>query len=122
LKLVIDRKHPDYLKLWRERSQKYTMFSGAKCRAKRKGIEFSIKLEDLEFPEVCPILGIPLKKNLGSGFHADSASLDRIDPKKGYTKDNIRIISNRANLLKSDATVEELEKILLDATCNRYRG
>lgn len=68
-----------------------------------------------EIPEVCPVLGIPLKINVGSGLHPDSVSVDRIDPTKGYIKGNVRLISARANHLKSNATTEELEKILADA-------
>lgn len=34
------------------------------------------------------------------------------DNNRGYVPGNIRVISNRANLLKSDATVEELRKVI----------
>ncbi len=91
------------------------MYTGAKCRAKKKNIEFSISKEDIIIPDVCPILGISIKRNEQSGFHSDSPSLDRINPDKGYTKDNIRVISNRANLLKSNATIKELELVYKDA-------
>ena len=40
-----------------------------------------------------------------------SPSFDRIDPKKGYTKNNIVIVSTRANRIKSDATVDEIRKV-----------
>jgi len=113
LNVVIDRK--DYLRDWRARSQQYLMYTGAKCRAKRDSLEFNINKEDIIIPDVCPVLDIPIKRNEGSGWHNDSPSLDRIDNTKGYTKDNIRVISNRANRLKCDATLEELEKILIDA-------
>lgn len=42
----------------------------------------------------------------------NSPSIDRIDNLKGYTKENIKIISHRANAIKRDASVEEVEKIL----------
>lgn len=96
------------------------MLAGAKCRAKRDGLTFDIVKNDIVIPTHCPILGIPIKRNIGSGFHNDSPSLDRIHNANGYTKDNIRVISNRANLLKCDATLEELEFILKDARLHRY--
>ena len=40
-----------------------------------------------------------------------SPSFNRIDPIKGYTKNNIVIVSNRANRIKSDATVDEIRKV-----------
>ena len=42
-------------------------------------------------------------------------SFDRIHPDKGYTQDNVRIISNRANRLKCDGNVRELALIAADA-------
>ena len=90
--------------------------STIKCRAKKRGIPFDLTLEDIVFPDVCPVLGIPLSRNYdgGSGYHVNSPSLDRIDPRLGYLKGNVRIISFRANLLKSDAEVWELERVLED--------
>lgn len=41
-----------------------------------------------------------------------SPSLDRFDPKKGYVRGNINVISDRANTLKNNASVEELEKVV----------
>lgn len=121
MKVVIDiDKRNKYLAEWRSRSQQYMMYAGAKCRAKRDGLEFTISKEDIVIPTHCPILGIPIKKNIGSGFHPDSPSLDRIFNTKGYIKDNIRVISNRANLLKCDATLEELELLVKDARLHRY--
>lgn len=96
----------------------------SKHEAKKKGIPFNIALEDLgDVPEICPVLGIPLVWNLGAGrkgYHPNSPSLDRIEPDQGYVRGNVRIISARANLLKNNATVEELEAVLNDL--KRLRG
>lgn len=38
-------------------------------------------------------------------------TLDRIIPNKGYVKGNIQIISQRANVIKNDASAEEIMKV-----------
>lgn len=87
------------------------MYARAKARAKEYGREFSIIEEDIVLPKVCPILGITLKQNSGrSGAYRDSYSLDRIDNTKGYTKDNIWVISQEANRMKGGARKEDLIK------------
>lgn len=63
-------------------------------------------------PEVCPVLGIKLKYDNKRGYRPDSPSIDRIIPELGYVKGNVAIISFRANMIKSDAGVEELQKVL----------
>ena len=83
----------------------------ARRRAQERGIEFSIDVEDVYIPRYCPVLGIPLVP--GKGRHTDSSpSLDRIDPSKGYVPGNVQIISNRANRIKNDASIAELQQII----------
>lgn len=49
----------------------------------------------------------------GTGYRPEcKAELDRLVPSKGYVKGNVRWISRRANRIKSDATIDELKKIL----------
>jgi hypothetical protein len=79
-------------------------------RAKQKKLPFNLALDDLTLPERCPILGIPLQFNT-VGSDANSFSVDRIDNTKGYTKDNIQVVSFRANFLKGNATLDELSKM-----------
>ena len=93
-------------------SKESLMFSAAKHRAKTKEIEFSIKLQDIVIPEFCPILGIRLQSNIGGkGPIKSSPNLDRIDNSKGYTKDNIAVISSWANQRKGDLSIEEITKL-----------
>ena len=87
----------------------------ARARAKRDGIAFNLTLDDIVVPAECPVLGCALRPGTGrSGFFAHSPSLDRIVPELGYTRGNVRVISARANLLKSNATELELAAVLQD--------
>jgi len=98
-----------------KQDKRYRIWCNIKKRAKLKGIEFDLKIEDIpEIPKYCPILGIEIIPNNTNKPLDSSPSLDRINNKKGYIKDNIRIISNRANRIKSDATLEELKMIIKD--------
>jgi hypothetical protein len=86
------------------------LLARARERAKHKGWEFSITKEDIIIPEKCPLLGITIIPRAKDRLH--SPSLDRIDSSRGYTPDNIQVVSSRANTLKNDATVTELETLL----------
>ena len=83
----------------------------ARDRAKRKNIPFDITAEDVIIPETCPVLGIELQIGEKVACY-NSPTLDRIKPELGYVKGNIQVLSFRANMLKSNATIEELEKVL----------
>ena len=83
-------------------------------RAKAKGLEHDLDYEYLVgiFTETCNITGEALLWERGHGKPQDnSPSLDRLDPRKGYTKDNAWLISYRMNRIKNDATPDELELI-----------
>ena len=88
------------------------LWENAKRRAKDKNLPFDIDVEDIVIPEVCPVLGIPIKPNIGGDRMSDnSPTLDKFYPAKGYVKGNVQIISWRANNLKSDGSPEEWIKI-----------
>jgi hypothetical protein len=93
--------------LYRQNPSKY-LCSNIKSRAKRKNIPFSLKEEDIIIPEYCPVLGI--KIIVGSSSD-NSPTVDRLIPSLGYTKENIRVISKRANTIKNSATKDEIYKI-----------
>ena len=83
-----------------------------KSKMKRAGIEFSINFGDLKFPEYCPILDIKLDYFANGKPQDNSPFFDRINNLKGYVKNNVMIISNKANRLKANGNIEELKKIL----------
>lgn len=96
---IYHRQHPEVM-----------LITSAKIRAKKKGLPFDLKTSDITIPSICPVLGIPLIPLSGKFAH-NSPSIDRIDNSKGYTKDNIIVVSFRANSLKKDATTEELKMV-----------
>jgi hypothetical protein len=87
-----------------------TLLRLSKYRAKRDGIRHTLTLADIHVPEYCPVLGIRLKPSKGRAGPA-SPSLDRINPRRGYTPDNVVVVSWRANSIKKDGTPEELERV-----------
>ena len=81
----------------------------SKIKFRNKDTEFSIKLEDLEVVEYCPLLNIKLDYTVGSGRkNWNSVSIDRIDNNKGYIPGNVWIISKLANTMKNCASIEDL--------------
>jgi hypothetical protein len=87
------------------------MLNSARKRAKNNSLPFSISLEDIVIPKVCPILGIDLVIGAGRASIC-SPTLDRVIQELGYTKGNVQVISWRANRIKNDATIEELLKVV----------
>jgi len=104
------REKEDYRKL----SSYYikNMWWRAKKRAEKSGIEFNILKEDIVIPEFCPVFGFAFQVGNGKGPTDKSPSLDRIDNSKGYIKGNIQVISFKANRMKSDCDINDVENLL----------
>lgn len=100
-------KTKDYLRAWKDKNREKNLYQLARHRALKKGIEFNIEISDIIIPEICPILGLPIKKAI-DGNRDLSPSLDRIDNDKGYIKGNIQVISFKANAMKLTADKSEL--------------
>lgn len=95
--------------LLKQSNWEHYMFITCKCRAKRKGLDFTITESDIVIPEYCPYLGIKINKSLGNGPQLDSLpSLDRIDNTQGYVPGNVQVISRLANSMKSTADKKQL--------------
>ena len=103
---TIKPKTKEYNRKYKEKSAERRLYHAAKARARLKGTEFNLDLKDIIIPELCPYLKTPLEKHKGMLW--TNPSLDRIDNSKGYTKENIEVISKLANIMKAHSTKEQL--------------
>lgn len=103
-------RHKDSARQYANKSIEKRILSRAKYRANKKELEFDLELEDIVVPDVCPVLGIELE--YGGVSNDSSPSIDRMDPNKGYVKGNVKVISYRANMIKSNANAEEIAAVL----------
>lgn len=114
-KRILKATYPEYKERYKKLSKEsyrrnfiHNMVSKAKQRAKKYGYEFNIENSDIQIPELCPILEVSFV--LGDkGNYEYTPTIDRIDNTKGYTKDNIQIITKKANSMKNSASIQELK-------------
>ena len=99
------------MQAYRLRNPTIVLWSLAQQRARKKGITFSIEEGDIKIGKRCPVLGIPFVRGKNKRQIDSSPSLDRIDPKRGYTRDNIVVISSLANRIKSTANVRQILRV-----------
>lgn len=111
-------KNPDvykgHLKSWRDRNPyralQVDLCYQAKRRAEEQNVPFDLTPDDIVVPERCPILNLELRRNKGGAADNNSPTLDKIKPELGYVKDNILIVSHRANVVKGNSSYEELKR------------
>ena len=82
------------MRRYRERNPVAYAYSNLKQNARRRGKDFSLTLA--EFEEFCTATNY-LK---GSGRSATCYHVDRIDETKGYSRDNIQLLTNAENSRK----------------------
>lgn len=94
--------------------------SGMRDRSKRKGLDFDFnyftvnylmkRLEENPYCECCgKTLDIKYKED--KKFNDSSPSMDRVNAKKGYTKNNVAILCWECNKHKQGAASDQLRKI-----------
>ena len=94
------------------RNLKNRLLNSARARSRKYGYEFNLTEDDIILPRYCPLLGIEMfVTESRKGSKHSSFSLDRIDSSKGYTKDNVWVISMKANSMKSDSNYEDFKKM-----------
>ena len=97
-------------KTYAKENPKKILVSSAKHRSARLGVPFSLVSSDILIPCLCPVLGVRLERS-PEGFSESAPSLDRIVPELGYTKENIVVISKRANRLRNNGSAEQHVRI-----------
>jgi hypothetical protein len=109
-----------YHKKWREAnpekhkqnysslSPEYKIWYAIKSKCKKNNIEFDLDVSDIDPPKLCPVFNIPLDRRDSN----HTPSVDRVDPSKGYTKDNICVISLKANRMKQDSSIDDLKMLI----------
>lgn len=105
---VITKKYYDK---WLKDNPEMRMLVSARARARKQGVPFDLTIDDIVIPEYCPVLGIKLERNGGSCNDA-TPSLDKFYPELGYVKENVNVISWRANWIKQNSTIDELKKLV----------
>lgn len=112
-----ESRHPEKIAKYRAttrdrwRGTPRQLLARAQARARRYSIEFNLTEQDINIPEYCPALGIRFTTKSVRGGHDASPSLDRLIPELGYVPGNVRVISKRANKIKTDATLEEIRAV-----------
>ena len=87
------------------------LLRNARRRAARNNHTFELTRSDIIIPKYCPILHVQFQ--IGEGKkHKYSATVDRLDNDKGYTKDNIVVVTNIANTVKNNGSVDDLSRII----------
>lgn len=100
------------LKQYRKTSHEERLLWRSRTRAKTKNVPHSITIKDIKISPVCPVLKIRIRKGFSGGVTSNSPSLDRIVPKLGYVPGNVAVISQRANTLKNNLTVDQAKNLL----------
>jgi len=83
-----------HVRRWRSLNPMRYAYLNLKHNARRRGKEFKLTFE--QFAQFCRKVDYLKKK----GVSASSYHIDRIDENKGYTLDNIQVLTNSANVRK----------------------
>jgi hypothetical protein len=106
----------EYSQLWHKNNQKHSYYIGLKASAVRKGVKFTLPPEIVDtITSCCENCGKKMNIARGTGVRGvqdNSVSCDRLVPDGDYEPDNIWWICGRCNRIKSNATIDELTKLV----------
>lgn len=93
---------------------KANLWQNLKTNAKRRGISVNIEKSDIEDMYkaqggLCAVTGLPMQFSaLESGKNSYAVSVDRIDSDLGYTRENVRLVCARVNLMKMELSDDQM--------------
>lgn len=96
------------------------LLQSARLRAKEKGWTFELddRWAEKRWTGRCAITGLAFIKNKTCGPHPFSATIDRINSKKGYTKRNTRFVLWGCNALKGTGSDKDMRRIAKAIICS----
>lgn len=85
----------------------------AKQRSRKHNIYFDLTYEDMldmwnKQNGLCALSGIPMTHDIYSGRIQTNVSIDKIDPNKGYIRDNVQLVCSCVNMMKGVLTIDQL--------------
>lgn len=103
----------EWKRKWSKENRWSSLLAGARARAKRRGLSFNLTREWLQERlrlGVCEATGVGFvtKGSRNWRVHPLAPSLDRVNPKKGYTRENTMLVTWHFNTAKSQYGLEEL--------------
>lgn len=88
-------------KAYRQRNPMRYAFLNLRSNAKRRGVPFELTFEDFS------TFAVEVDYLYWKGISKKAYHIDRIDPNKGYLKDNIQLMTNEANIKKHHGVVSQ---------------
>lgn len=100
------KKDRAYDKIYKVKNWETTLLNGCRKRAREKKLEININIEDIKNlskkqKNRCHWFNVKLNY-INKKKYLFKPSIDRIDNKKGYTKDNIILVSYFANIARGE--------------------
>jgi len=92
--------------------------AASKSRAKKKNVPFTLTFEDLlaqwdKQNGKCFYTGLPLKIKIESCVdNKEVVSIDRVEPDKGYSRENVVLCCDCVNTMKSNLSMEQFKGYL----------
>ena len=119
-------KHVDNCHRGWHRGIRISWFNQFKAGAELRGLIWDLSLDDLadlyeEQKQRCALTNLDIAFPLVGHPQKALASIDRIDSKKGYTKDNVQLVTRQVNMMK-----QSYDQDMFIATCiavaNKFKG